>query len=446
MNFSKTKQLYKTIWRWHFYAGLIFTPFLLILAVTGGIYLFKPQIEQYMYQDLYQVEAQNETISPSKQIESVTRNYPDAEVVKYRPSVSSTRFAEVKINLQGRSFTVFVNPYNGQIIGELNDADRLMNKIEELHGELMAGTIGDRIVELTACWTIVLIATGLYLWWPKGKRKFLGVVIPRFSKDKKILVRDLHAVPAFWISASIIFLVLTGLPWSGLWGKTFQQVTTNAGVGYPPSIWVGDAPKSNIQTKEVADVPWAAENLPVPTSEMQPFIKLSLDDVVNIAKEQMVYPGYTIFIPQTVDGVYTLSNFPDRAQNETTMHIDQYTGAILADYRYVHYELVGKVIALGITIHKGLQFGLINQLLGLLVCIGIVGVVISGVILWWKRKPSGELGAPKVPNTQTMKFIALIILLFGIIFPLVGVSLIIVWIIDFLLIQRTPKLKKFFNA
>ncbi|MGB3891189.1 MAG: PepSY domain-containing protein, partial [Priestia megaterium] len=46
---ARSQGLYKAIWRWHFYAGLVFTPFLLILAVTGGVYLFKPQIEERLY-------------------------------------------------------------------------------------------------------------------------------------------------------------------------------------------------------------------------------------------------------------------------------------------------------------------------------------------------------------------------------------------------------------
>ncbi|MGA4921043.1 PepSY-associated TM helix domain-containing protein [Bacillus subtilis] len=437
--------LYQTIWRWHFYAGLIFLPFLLILAVTGGVYLFKPQIENHLYKDLYEVQAESKTVSPSAQFEAVKERYPDAEIVRYRPSDHPERSAEVGIVLKDSTYTVFVNPHNGQIIGQLDDANRIMNKIEEFHGELMAGTAGDRIVELTACWALILIVTGIYLWWPKNKIKVRGVIIPRVTKGKKILTRDLHAVPAFWISAGMLFLVLTGLPWSGLWGNTFQQLTTNSGFGYPPSIWVGEAPTST-QTKEVADVPWAAENLEVPVSSVQQYKKLTIDDVVTIAEEQNITPGYDIYIPQQTDGVYTLSVFPPKAQDEATMHIDQYTGAVLADYRYDNYGTMGKIIALGITMHKGTQFGLINQLLGLMICIGIVAVGISGFILWWKRKPAGKLGAPKSPELKTMKFLTLIIIMFGILFPLVGISLVLVWIIDKLLIKRISKLKAFFNA
>ena len=36
---------YRTLWRWHFYAGLFCIPFVVLLALTGAIYLFKPQLE-----------------------------------------------------------------------------------------------------------------------------------------------------------------------------------------------------------------------------------------------------------------------------------------------------------------------------------------------------------------------------------------------------------------
>lgn len=182
---TSSSSLYKTIWRWHFYAGLIFTPFLLILAITGGIYLFKPQIENFLYQDLYEVENEQGSIPPSKQIEAVTSKYVDAHVYKYRPSDSPTRSSEVGVHIEDGTYTIFVNPHNGEVIGQLNDKDRLMDNIEKFHGELMVGTIGDRIVELAACWGIVLVVTGIYLWWPRRKTKFWGVVLPRFFEGEE---------------------------------------------------------------------------------------------------------------------------------------------------------------------------------------------------------------------------------------------------------------------
>jgi uncharacterized iron-regulated membrane protein len=39
---------YRTVWRWHFYAGLFCLPFVAVLALTGSVYLFKPQIDAYL--------------------------------------------------------------------------------------------------------------------------------------------------------------------------------------------------------------------------------------------------------------------------------------------------------------------------------------------------------------------------------------------------------------
>ncbi len=425
---------------------MIFAPFLIILAVTGSIYLFKPQIEQVLYQDYYEVTPQGDKIPASKQMEEVTKIYPGAVVTKYRPGENDTRSSEVSITFNNESLTIFINPYTGKSMGELNNEDRIMDKIEEFHGELMAGTLGDRLVELAACWTIVLIVTGLYLWFPKKRQSLSGILFPRLNKGKSVLRRDLHAVPAFWLTAGMLFLVLTGLPWSGFWGSHFQTLATNSGAGYPPSIWSGSAPTSTVKTKDIADVPWAAENLDVPISEIQGFIPISIDDVMAIANREGIHPSYTVYIPQEKDGVYTLSAYPPKAQDEVTMHIDQYSGAVLADYRYDHYGLIGKIVALGITLHKGTQFGFINQLISLLICLGIVFVAVSGFYLWWKRKPKKGLGAPKASPIRQMKFFLLLLIGLGILFPLVGLSLIIVGLIDRFMIRKISVVKNFLNA
>ncbi|MFE4521907.1 PepSY-associated TM helix domain-containing protein [Cytobacillus firmus] len=438
--------LYRTIWRWHFYAGIIFAPFLIILAVTGAIYLFKPQIEGVLYQDYYQVTPQGEKISASQQIEEAKNLYPDAAVTVYRPGESADRSSEVGIVNNDESLTVFINPYTGESLGELNSEDRIMDKIEEFHGELMAGTLGDRIVELAACWAVVLIVTGLYLWFPKKKPGMGGVLFPRLNRGKKTFRRDLHAVPAFWVTAGMLFLIMTGLPWSGFWGTNFQSMTTNTGQGYPPAIWVGSGPQSTIQTKDIADVPWAAENFVVPASDIQGFIRLPIDDVVSIAEREGVHPSYSIYIPQDKSGVYTLSAFPPKAQDEITMHIDQYTGAVLTDYRYDNYGWIGKMVAWGITLHKGTQFGLINQLISFFICLGIILVAVSGYYLWLKRKPKKDIGAPKTAGFNNTKGFFLLLIAMGILFPLVGLSIIAVLMIDLIFIRRIPALKRFLNA
>jgi uncharacterized iron-regulated membrane protein len=49
--------LYRAVWRWHFYAGLLVLPFTITLAVTGALYLFRDEIDAIVHADLKQVEA-----------------------------------------------------------------------------------------------------------------------------------------------------------------------------------------------------------------------------------------------------------------------------------------------------------------------------------------------------------------------------------------------------
>lgn len=446
MTSLKERDWYRAVWRWHLYAGLMIAPFLLVLAVTGATYLFKPQIEAMLYQEYYEVEPTGERLSASTLYGNVQAAYPDATITSYRPGESADRSSEFKVATEEGTSIVFVDPYRGEVIGSQLPDDRFMNQVERIHGELMIGPLGDRIVELAACWTIVLMATGLYLFWPRNGLQAAGTVYPRLNKGNRLFRRDVHVVPAFWVTAGLLFLVLTGLPWSGFWGANFQTIATNAGVGYPPSIWGGEAPTSTVRTEEVADVPWAAETLPVPNSVVSGFVPLSLDSVEAIAETVGMDPSYSVSIPSEPEGVYTLSAYPAKAQDEATIHLDQYSGALLADYRYDNYGVIGKAVALGITLHKGTQFGLPNQLLSLAICLGVILVVVSGVYLWYSRKPNAKSGAPAAPQRARLGVFAVLLIGFGIVFPLVGLSLLVVAAIDWLIVRRTTKLKQFLNA
>ncbi|CAN0580383.1 unnamed protein product, partial [Ectocarpus sp. 12 AP-2014] len=65
--------LYRAVWRWHFYAGLLVLPFLITLAVTGGIYLFRDEVDQLVHRDFMVVTPSDEArLAPSEIIDAAT--------------------------------------------------------------------------------------------------------------------------------------------------------------------------------------------------------------------------------------------------------------------------------------------------------------------------------------------------------------------------------------
>jgi Uncharacterized iron-regulated membrane protein len=441
--------LYSRIWRWHFYAGIIFMPFLIVLAITGGAYLFKDQIDDTMYHDLYHIKAQQTAlISPSFQLEAVKKEYPDATLTSYKPSFAKDRTAEVGISGVEGDRIVFVNPYDGSVVGSLDPSKTFTQRIRDFHGSLMAGdnSIGDKIIELSACWAIVLIVTGLYLWWPRGASKIWGVLLPRLRKGRKTTIRDLHAVPMFWLSIVIIMLVITGLPWSGFTGKYIDKAATSFNSNYPQGVWWG-GPESTIPTKDIMQVPWAAENLPVPRSSESGVPALPIENILAIAQKEKIVDGYSVALPQDDKGVYTISVWPKNVNDEATIHVDQYSGDMLAALRYKDYGTMAKWIEIGISLHEGKYFGVANLIICLLACIAIAGSSILGVIMWWRRRPKGSgIGAPTKPiNAKLQSGVAVIVIVMAVLIPPVGVTFLAALILDWIIIQRIPKLRKWLN-
>ena len=97
------------------------------------------------------------------------------------------------------------------------DQQRLMRQMFRLHGELMLGDRGSNAVELAASWTIIMLLTGMVLWWPRNTRLWAGVLYPRLRHGGRVFWRDLHSVTGIWISAFALFLLISGLPWAKFW-------------------------------------------------------------------------------------------------------------------------------------------------------------------------------------------------------------------------------------
>ena len=96
----------------------------------------------------------------------------------------------------------------------------------------------------------------------------------------------------------------------------------------------------------------------------------------------------------------------------------------------------------------GKYFGLANQLLMLLAALIVMLLSITGAVMGWKRRPqeSGLIGAPSMPSyVQNWRVPLAIVAVMGLVFPLVGLSLVIVLPFDYFVLSRIPALKCVFN-
>ncbi len=135
------------------------------------------------------------------------------------------------------------------------------------------------------------------------------------------------------------------------------------------------------------------------------------------------------------------SNTPNRPQR-VNLTLSGKTGEILSREDFKDRHFVDRVVGYGIAAHEGQLFGWPNQLLGLLTAFGLVLLSVSGVIMWWRRRDRGMLGAPKVLLSPRLSFgLAVLVVLFGVYLPLFGASLVFVLLAEFTLLKRIPKVR-----
>ncbi len=475
MNTNKTQISYRTLWRWHFYAGLFVMPLLMVLAVTGTLYCFKPQLEPLLYPHLLIVQPQTTARLNANQLLVVAQQAAPAGSIPVSIPVNNRadRSSEFIFRFpDGGEHSVYVNPYTAKVLGSLSVSDRFMQTTRMLHRKLLLGKPGELLMELAACWTLVMIGTGIALWWPRrqpGSRHINRKGFwPQFSLKGRPFWKSLHATMGIWLAIGGIAFILTGLPWTGFWGKNFQALVGMTGLGAPPGVW-GDLPLKSGQSRvqeistpshgtphhhddasmssmvmdqlPVAQVPWAVGQLPVPNSTATPLANqpVPISQVIAKLAASGLMTDYTLALPASHDGVYVATYFPADPKQERTLYIDQYSGKILHDIRYDDYGAISKAVSYGTSLHMGRYFGLANQIISALISMGLGLMALTGAIMWWKRRPAHSLGAPareQVAPPMLGWKISLVIL--GIIFPLMGVSLLIVWLIDRLLFSTTP--------
>jgi uncharacterized iron-regulated membrane protein len=408
---------YDTVWRWHFYAGLFCVPFVLWLSLTGSIYAFRPQIERLIDRP-YAHLAVTRPATAIAQAEAAVRAVPGSQLLRYELPITPDQATQIIVGKGGAETRVYVHPQTLQILKTVGEDDRLMRIIFRLHGELLIGNTGSYIVELAASWAIVMIVSGLFLWWPRSGG-LGGVVYPRLSSGGRRFWRDIHGVTGFWVSGFALFLLLSGLPWAVSWGGYFKAVRTVVEGSPVKQDWpTGEHAGHGGMVMAHPAVSYAALDRMVAT--VRP---------LGLAPPVLISPGN----PWTAK-----SDAADRPLR-TDLTLDERTGAVLSRKDFAQRRLIDRVVGYGVAVHEGQLFGLANQLLNVATAAGLMLLSVSSVILWWRRRPEGVLGAPTARPRRGLAIGFFVVLIgMGILLPLFGITVLAVVAVERLVLRRMP--------
>lgn len=469
---STSRQFYHSVWRWHFYAGLFVVPFLIILSVTGLIMLYQPILEPQLNQDKYFVEVRDQKVSLEFQKDKVNLTY-SGTIRKFIPGKTPNQSNQFEVKTsEGINLKVFTNPYTGQILGDINLDDNLYALSNDIHGSLLIGDLGDRLMELAASFTLLLAITGSYLWWPKQTKKlpgnrFLQALKLRKQNGKRLWWRDLHAVTGLASLVFLVFFSLSGLAWSGIWGGKLVQAWSSfpmekraANFNSSPAFNPDDihANHKSLNTGVTENMPWNLELSPVPNSGSKAGLtgisngqEVNLDTVSAFAKD-VGFEHFKINLPSNETGVYTISantmsgDIKD-ATDDRTLHLDQYTGKVLADVGYDDYNWMAKSMAVGIALHQA-NYSRWNLVLNTLACTLIILLSVSGIYIWWLRRPKQSFGlmAPPIPSQLgRWRNATWLMLILSLVVPLAALCLLCLLLFDALCVRFVPQFKRLYQ-
>ncbi len=445
-------KFYFAVWRWHFYAGLCVIPFLIMLAVTGLTMLWIAALAG--------IGAERLTVTPGAAALPVSALQAAAEAAvpggaatQYVAPLGADHVASFAVVAEGVTTGVALNPYSGAVVKTFPWRAGWYDLANDIHGTLLIGTTGDRLIEAAASLGLLLVVSGLYLHWPRNGAGWRRALLPGAERGRA-LWKGLHGAVGMWMSLVMVLFLISGLSWSGVWGEKLVQAWST----FPAEKWdavpLSDDIHATMNHGNAKEVPWGLEQTPLPASGSLAGTQaiagnVDIDSVATYADRLGFDRRFQINLPGSAAGVWTISHDsmsndgPDPAADRT-IHIDRHTGNVLADVRYAEYSAYAKAMAWGIAFHEG-DLGLWNLVLNTVFCLAMIFLPVSGLVLWWKRRPAGavRLAAPPQPGAFPLaKGAILAVLGLSLAFPMLGIALLVVLALDLLVIAPLPALRR----
>jgi uncharacterized iron-regulated membrane protein len=409
---------YRGLWRWHFHAGLLCIPFVLILALTGSIYLFKPQIDAFADRAVDSLAITGARAAGERHIAAALASLPGSKLFVYE--VPREPDDAVRVHLyaaDGGGRIVYVHPETLAILKTLPHTSRLTEVVRMIHANLLAGKTGSVLLELAASWAIIMLVTGIFLWWPREARGLAGAAYPRLRLGPRVFWRDLHAVTGVWVSSLALFLLVTAQPWTLVNGNVIGKI--RGWVAPATTEWTLGGEDPHAQHR-LADAGGA-----VPTP-------LNVDEVIARIAPYQLEPPVRLYLPNENQPHWRVRSETQNRPKVRELELDRVTGKVRHEDRFADKSTLDQAIHVGIAAHEGQLFGLPNQLLGLATALGLVTLCVSAVVLWWRRRPEGSLGYPaaRVAEFRIGAGLWIAIVALGMLLPMLGVSVLLLLLLD----------------
>ena len=392
------------LWRLHFFTGFLAAPVVVWLCLSGIAFAWNPQIESAIYDEALTATAEGEARPVSEQVAAARRAYPGYEVVQVSPAAASGATTGMLLKPPGAqavgfapapgSVTVYVDPASATVTGRILETRRPGEWLRNLHSNFRIGPWADTFTELAASLALVSLISGLYLWWPRTRAALRRSLIPRLrglQGGGRRPWRDLHASIGVLTLAALVVMLVTGLTWTDHAGR-WVDVAKAALVTEPPVLQT-QLTGSGTERSGSHGAHGAGGSSPAATSWDE------VDGVVASARQAGLTLPYTVSPPAQPGDAWSVAETDNRWPIESeTVAVDPDTGRVVDRLTFADNPLLEQATTVGIGFHEGTLFGFLNQIGLTVFAVLLMFIVVSGYVMWWRRRPPGAFGAPPRPR------------------------------------------------
>lgn len=360
----------------HLWLGLASGLVVFILGLSGAIYTFETELRYAFYPERYYADSVSAKPLPLRVLKEKAQDALGTELdvnfALYKPGTNETyRFRAGEFDAEGWTYnsrtvaykTVFVNPFTGSVQYIEDTKWEFFQLMKVIHTELLLGEIGHYIAAWGTVIFVILLLTGLVLWWPRSKaaaRQRFGI---KWKARWRRVNYDVHNVGGFYTLLVTFILGVTGVYFG------FESVRKSA-------KWAAGGNR----IEKVA--PALSDTLNTPVPNALDYIEVKVASNPNNKGLYMVGLSDSKLAPV----VFTIMHNSDNYLRRSQFFFDKYTGATLRSTPADGWHSSENFLNMMYDIHVGKILGLWGQILACFGSLVSAALPITGFYIWWGKK------------------------------------------------------------
>jgi uncharacterized iron-regulated membrane protein len=359
-------------WSWrtlflklHLWLGLASGLIVVLLCLSGTLLALQGPIESRVNQRVLHVEPQGRPLP----LEALVPRILTSSEKPFTGLAVMPGETEALQFMQGRKVT-YVNPYSGEILGGFNPVvSETFLWVFRLHRWLLLETpVGRPITGAATLIFLVVLASGLVLWWPKRWSQLRRGLTLRSKVNAQGRNYDLHVVLGFYALVPLLVMGSSGLYWS--YNPAFKQVVYTLLDGRPAPPSAARPPQAATESKPFSDLPYSR------------LLEAAHQEFPHAGAVRITFPASA---EQPVEIAKVHAPGPFSVPYLDRLHLDARTGEVVKREPFAEKSRAEKLLSLIKHIHLGTVYGGLSLTIYVLACLVGTTLPLTGLLHWLNK-------------------------------------------------------------